>query len=426
MSGLLRHSGAAFAAALGLPALAAVAALRPAWRHGLTERLGFGEPLGDPVAPGRLWVHAASVGEVAAATRLLDLLAGAGHSLMASVTTPSGRRMLERLRPELCARFAPIDHPWCVEAALGRVQPRALILVETELWPNWIAAARRRGIPIGVVSARVSDRSFPRYQRLAPLLGGTWTRLSAVGARTAEDAQRFVDLGVPRDRVRVTGDLKLDAPGERPPLAADLGTYLQGCATFVGASTHPGEEAALLGAFRAVLAQGLPACLVLAPRHLDRLGEVERTVRRLGFPLSRRGRLEVGRTGRSAAGSVLLLDSFGELAGLLPLARAVFVGGTLAPLGGHNLVEPAWAGRPVFFGPHTENVAEAADLLLASGGAVRVHDPEELGRELIRLLADPEEADRLGRAARAVLGLHRGAARRSADLIEALLVERGP
>jgi len=419
--GLLRHSAATLAAALGLPALGAIAALRPAWRRGLSERLGRG----SATASGGAWVHAASVGEVSAAVRLLDLLVDAGHPVLASVTTPTGRDVLGRLRPQVAARFAPVDHPWCVEAALAQVKPRALVLVESELWPNWIAAAARRGVRVGVVSAHVSDRSFSRYRRLASILGGTWGRLTAVGARSELDAERFVALGVAPERVSITGDLKLDVPGDMPPLAAELTRYLHQCAAMVGASTHAGEEIALLGALRSALDAGLAACLVLAPRHLARLHEVERTVQRFGFPLVRRTNL--ARTPADdlppAAGSVLLIDTLGELPGLLPLARVVFVGGTLAPIGGHNLVEPAWAGRPVLFGTHTGSVKEAAELLLASGGAARIRNPDELGREVTALLADAGEADRRGGEARAALGPHRGAARRCADLVETLLAE---
>lgn len=420
----LRHSAAILTAAVGAPALGAIAALRPAWRRGFAERLGRGAP--SPIRGA--WVHAASVGEVSAAVRLLDLLVEAGHPLLASVTTPTGRQVLERLRPQIAARFAPLDHPWCVEAALNQVTPRALILVESELWPNWIAAAARRRIPVGVVSAHVSDRSFSRYRRLASILGGTWGRLTAVGARSELDAERFVALGVARERVRVTGDLKLDVPGDMPPLAPELSDYLRKCAAIVGASTHAGEEIALLGALRSALETGESACLVLAPRHLARLHEVERTVQRFGFPLVRRSNLP--RTAPedlpAAAGSVLLIDTLGELPGLLPLARAVFVGGTVAPIGGHNLVEPAWAGRPVLFGNHTENVKEAAELLLASGGAERIANPDELSREVTALLADAAEADRRGALAREALGPHRGAARRCADLVETLLAECDP
>ena len=199
---------AAAAAAVGVAALA----LRPSWRAGLGERLG----LRSPAVSGPIWVHGASVGEILAATRLVDALRARGHRVLASTTKSTGRAVLARARPEVPRRLAPIDHPWCVALALDRAAPVALVLVETELWPNWIAAAARRGVPVAVVSARISDRSFARYQQVGALARRTLGRLAAVGARTAEDARRLAALGLAEERLEITGDLKLEPPIGEP------------------------------------------------------------------------------------------------------------------------------------------------------------------------------------------------------------------
>lgn len=409
-----RHSGAAVTAlAVAPPALLALL-LRPRWREGLGLRLGRAPRL----APGAVWVHGASVGEVLAATRLLDALAQRGQPLLASSMTAAGRRVLQRTRPEIPSTLAPLDHPWCVAAALARVAPRALVLVETELWPAWIAGATRRGIPVLTVSARLSARSLARYRRVGRLLAPTWRRLAAVGARTPEDAERFMALGIPAERVRVTGDLKLEPPERVPEVAPDLAALLGEGPAWMAASTHAPEEEVALDALDAVQAAGLATALVLAPRRLERIEEVAALVRARGRRLRRRSRAGGAPL---APGEVLLLDSLGELPGLLPRAAAVFVGGTLAPRGGHNVLEPALAGRPVLFGPHTRNVREAAERLLACGAAERVTDAGALARSLVAWLGDPQEARRRGEAGRSELARHRGATLRTLALLDEVL-----
>ena len=430
-SGLLRHSGAALAALAAVPAIAAWLVLRPAWRHAFAERIGCDGAGGEV----DIWLHTASVGEARAALPLVDALAARGHRCMVSTTTPAGRTTWGQLRPELPLRFAPLDHPWPTGRVLDRLRPRVLTLVESELWPAWIAAAARRGIPVAVVSARMSPRSFTRYRRLGPLTARTFARLGGVGARSGEDAQRFVTLGVAPERLRVTGDLKFAPPSAAPDpssapdtaaaLAPELVAFLGSTRPLVAVSTRPGEEELLLEALRRLLAHRPGARLVLAPRHLDRIASVERLVRRRGFQLKRRSALSVGSPPRFAAGSVLLFDTVGEIAALLPWAGVVFVGGTLVPVGGHNVLEPVWAGRPVLFGRHLERVAHAAALLLEAGAARRVADAAELAAAAEAWLADPTAAAEAVARARRALGAHSGAAERNADLVEALLSGEG-
>jgi 3-deoxy-D-manno-octulosonic-acid transferase len=367
-------------------------------------------------------VHGASVGEIQAATRVLDLLAARGHALAASASTVTGRDLLRRTRPDVPCGLAPLDHPWSVARALRRAPAALLALVETELWPCWISGARARGAACAIVSGRLSDRSFPRYRRAAPLLRPLLRSLDAIGARSAEDAERFVALGAPRERVVVSGDLKLDPPAAAPALPAPLARVLSEVPRIVAGSTHAGEEAAALGALAAARAAGLRAALVLAPRHPERFEEVAVGVAARGAALRRRSRLEPRPL---ADGDVLLLDAIGELPALYAGAAVAFVGGSLTPRGGHNLVEPAVAGVAPVFGPHTANVREVAELLLRAGAAERVAGPEALATAVAAALRDPAAARARGARAAAALAPHRGAAERSVALLERVLAARG-
>ena len=417
----LRQLGAGLLAVAATPIAAAALAVRPPWRAGLGERLG----LRSPTVEGPVWVHGASVGEILAAIRLIDALSERGHAVLASTMKPSGRAVLARMRPQIPRRLAPIDHPWCVALAMDQAAPSALILVETELWPGWIAAAARRGVPVAVVSARISDRSFGRYQRVGPLARRTLARLSAVGARTAEDARRFAALGVPADRLEITGDLKLEPPLGPPLLDPALERVLGDLTFWVAASTHAGEEEAVLHALSAAEAAGAVTALVLAPRYpFDRAAEVKRVVAAHGRRL--RLRSQIAGAEPLAPGEVLLLDTLGELPAVISRARLAFVGGSLVPVGGHNVVEPALVSRPVLFGPHTHQVRDPAALLLASGGARRVSDATELAAAVIEWLRHPAAAKDAGEAARCAIESHRGATSRCLTLVERLLADRHP
>jgi len=413
----LRHGASALLAVAAAPVVGTGLVLRPGWRVGIGERLGLSTPRGD----GSVWVHGASVGEILSATGLLDALLERGRPVIASTTTASGRSVLARARPGIPLTLAPLDHPWCVELALRRVAPSALVLIETELWPGWIAASERHRIPVAVVSGRISDRSFARYRRLGPLVRGTFARIAAVGARTEVDAERFRTLGLPAERVHVTGDLKLEPSAAPSTLAPDLAPLLAG-PFWVAASTHAGEERAALDALEAADAAGLATPLVLAPRRLERIEEVSRLVLRRGRRLRRRTRPGAPRT--LAPGEVLLLDSLGELPAVIGQARFAFVGGSLVPVGGHNVLEPARAGRAALFGPHTDNVRDAAERLLTCGGARRVGDASELAGAVVEWLAEPDLARAAGETARAELEKNRGATVRSLLLVEGLLSAR--
>jgi 3-deoxy-D-manno-octulosonic-acid transferase len=411
------HSVAALAAAAGVPLAAGALALRPAWRVGIRERVGRVPRL----PPGAVWVHAASVGEILAASHLIDRLREGGRPVFASALTVNGREVMRRTRPEVPCTLAPLDHPWCVESALARVRPAALVLVETELWPCWIAGARRRRIPVVLVSGRLSDRSFPRYRRLGWLVARTLRRLEAIGARTPADADRFRALGADPQRISVTGDLKLDLARGPGPLADDLDAVLGQVPLFVAGSTHPGEETAALQALREVERAGLRVALVLAPRRPERAGEVERIARGGGRTVRRRTALG---SRPLRAGEILLLDTVGELAPLYTRAAVAFVGGSLIPLGGQNVLEPILAGCPVLFGPYTANVRHAVEMIEGCLAGRRVEDAAGLGRAATDLLRDPSAARALADEGRRLLRDHGGSAERAAALVESVLSPR--
>lgn len=418
----LRTSGAALLACAAAPIAGALCVAKPALREGLRERLGLEADAG-PVSPsGSIWLHAASVGESLAALRLVDELVRRGHAVSMSTTTTTGRDLLRRTRPDLAVRLAPLDHPFAVSAALTRVAPRALVLVETELWPSWIAGARRRGIPVAIVSGRISDRSFPRYRALRRLLRPTLARLALVGARAEEDAQRFVALGVDASRVRVTGDLKLEAPASPRALGDALSRVLGDIPILVAGSTHPGEEEAALIALAQAEAAGFDCALVLAPRHPGRSADVAALVRAAGRRVVLHSALPAAALSR---GDVLVLDSIGELGTVYGAATLAFVGGTLVPVGGHNLLEPAQAGRPVVFGPQIANVRDAAERVLRADAGAVVEDGAALGAAFVTALRDPGSARARGEAGRSALAIHHGSAERSAALVESMLSAHG-
>ena len=420
----LRHAVAA-GTAIGLSPLLAVALLvRPSLRVGLAERLGRGEASGEPADPAEraVWVHAASVGEAKAAGRLVESLERSALAVRTSTSTLSGRDVFRRERPHTPTGLLPFDHPWCVEAALRRARPRLSVLIETELWPAWIAGCARHGVPVVVASGRLSDRSFPRYRRVRRWLAPTLRRIEAVGARTETDAERFVALGVSESRVAVTGDLKLDPPAGAPSLSIDLIRALADTPVVIGGSTHAGEEAALLDAMDAAEKTGHAFTLVLAPRQVARAGEIVGLCRARGRRVHRRSQLE-GR--HLVPGEVLVLDTLGELAALYATATIAFVGGTLARIGGHNLVEPVHAGCPVLFGPQIQNVRKIVEILELGGAARRVAGPAALADAVIDAFDDPEACRIRGEIGRGALAAHRGSVERTRALIETVLEASG-
>jgi 3-deoxy-D-manno-octulosonic-acid transferase len=319
----------------------------------------------------------------------------------------------------------PYDLPGAVRRFLARVQPRLAVIFETELWPNLYHACGRRRIPLVIASARISERSVSRYQRLGGLFRSTLAQAAVVAAQAPADAERFRALGAAAAGTHVTGNIKFDF--ELPEDIAARGARLRAQYAahrplWVAGSTHGGaEEQALIEAQRQVRTQLPEALLVMAPRHPQRFAEAAQTLAQAGVRFARRSE-------SAAAASdceVLLLDSLGELLEFYAAADVAFVGGSLVPVGGHNLLEPAALGVPILTGPHNFNSAEVARLLLARGAMQVVQDAAQLSARVTQLLRDADERARIGAAARACVESNRGALAKLLELIEPLLPERG-
>jgi len=384
----------------------------------------FGRYGADLPAEPRCWIHAVSVGEAAAAVPLVEAIARRWPELSVLMTTvtPTGARVVaDRLRGTVAHRYFPLDLPGPVRRALDAVRPRFFIGMETELWPNFLRALARRGVPAMIANGRISDRSFRRYHRVRFLTARMLRDIAVFAMQSQEDARRIIALGAPPGRVVVTGNLKTDlTPAEAGGEA--VWQQLLGLATnepvWIAGSTHRGEETVVLDAYTRLRRRYPDLVLLLAPRHPERVPEVERlaadrqlaTVRRSELPASREG------------APVIVLDTVGELAKIYSVASVVFVGGSLVPTGGHNMLEPALLRKPVLYGPHTTNFRESAELLLAAGGAVLVDEPERLEPRVAELLADPARRSRMGEAGlHAVIG-RQGALKQTMELVERHLV----
>lgn len=385
---------------------------------GLRERFTWYAPeLAAAFAGSRpIWLHADSVGEVRSAAPLVRRMKSQwpDRKLLVSTVTVTGNRTARDVLPDVDGvTYLPLDLPWLVSRSLRRLRPDLIVLLETELWPNFIRAAHRLRIPVVVLSGRLSPRCARRCERFRALFGPVLDRVSGFGMQDRENARRVLGLGVDPDRVAVTGSLKQAETRTGPP--PDLfGPRGRRGPVVAAGSVHRGEEEALLDVLPE-LRRRFPALLmVLAPRHPQRFGEVERLLRRRNLRYSKRSRTD-GAPPEDR--SVLLLDTLGELPQIYGCADVAFVGGSLVPVGGHNLMEPARWGKPVLFGPHRSNVSEAARELLEQGGGVEVHDRNDLLREILDLLSDRTRASAMGRRARQVADADRDVVSRSMRLV---------
>jgi 3-deoxy-D-manno-octulosonic-acid transferase len=389
--------------------------------------------------PGRLWVHAVSVGEVGVAATLARALP-AGLPLVVTTVTPTGQeRALAVFTPPAAHRtdvtYLPFELGFAIRRFFARFEPRALVLVEGDLWPLVLREARRRRLPILVVNGRVSDRSFRRMRRLqrffGPLLSPLFGSVDRFGVQTAEDRDKLLRLGVPAERVTVTGNLKYESPEptRKPGLEADLSRLAAGRPLLLAGSTMAGEEEKVLDAF-VKLGGGARALLLLAPRHPERWDEVDRLLAARGLPRLRRSQLAASSPGgtlpaRDTGPAVILLDSLGELAGLYSQAAAAFVGGTLVPTGGHNPLEPARFGVPTAVGPAMHNFRDMAERFDAAGAWRRVADAAGLADAWSTWLADPASAQAVGARARQLVEDNRGSLAATLALLRPMLEEIG-
>jgi 3-deoxy-D-manno-octulosonic-acid transferase len=395
------------------------------YREGLAQRLGrvrIGLDSTKPV----IWLHAVSVGEVLAVSRLVSDLDRAfpGHQVVVSTTTRTGQSLARGRFGANRVFYCPLDLPWAVSAYLNALQPKILILAETEFWPNLLSGCFRRNIPVAVVNARISDRSWPRYLKLRRLWQPFLSRLSAVLAQSETDAERLKAIGCRSEAVSVAGNLKFDVrAAEEAEATRMLRTQAENLRFIVAGSTLEGEEAALLKAWPQVLDFDPNLVLVIAVRHPERFAAVAALLDNPGISWVKRSdwrAMAIEDLQLLSAGQIVLLDSIGELASVYSLASVAFVGGSLIPAGGHNPLEPAQFKVPIVMGPHYANFRAIAEDLLAHR-ALRIATNEELAPALIDLLANPTEAAAMGTRARQVFEQQSGATARCIDALRALL-----
>jgi 3-deoxy-D-manno-octulosonic-acid transferase len=420
---LIYDIGWHLALALALPYFLLRAWREPGVLDGWRERLGRLPAGANPLRLAGVWVQAVSVGEVLLAGTLLAALRERRPDLRCTLTTTtrSGRLLAQsRLAGRVDAvAYFPLDLRPAVARTLDRLQPALFVALETEIWPNLLRLLARRGVPAIIVNGRISDVAFPRYRRARFFFRRVLRDVELALMQTEEDAARLVALGLDPARVRVTGNLKFDvrAPEPAGPLEAALGIGPEEM-VFIAGSTMEEEEETVLGAFEAAASDRARALLILAPRHPERFEEVASLLRRRGIAFVRRSALP----GTAVPGRrVLLLDSLGELSRLYARGRVIFIGGSLVPRGGHNVLEPALHGRPVIFGPHMENFQEAAERLVAGGGGLQVMDAPSLAAAFRRVASDDPFFRRAGEAARAVVDANRGALERTLGHLEPYL-----
>jgi 3-deoxy-D-manno-octulosonic-acid transferase len=391
------------------------------YREGLGERLGKVRAHLQGQAPA-IWVHAVSVGEVLAVSELVGDLRRSfpRYRVMISTTTATGQKLAKKHFEDESVFYFPLDLGFAIRPYLAALKPALVVIAETEFWPNFLRLAHKSGARIAVVNARISDRSWPGYRRVRRILTRVLHDVDLFLAQTEEDARRLRDIGAPAERVQVSGNLKFDvAAPAAPAIVASLRSAFHQAGAgpvVVCGSTVEQEEGLLLRAFENVLASHPRAVMILAPRRPERFEEVAQLLKHLGIRFWRRSLW----SGDPIAGGVFLGDSIGELASLYELADVAFVGGSLVPRGGHNIIEPAQHGVPIMVGNHTENFRDIVGLF-QSQDAVRVAGPAEFPLVLMHLLSHDAERAELGRRGAETLRSQMGATRRTVQALEKLL-----
>jgi len=411
------------------------------YKKGLRQRLGFIPPLctGAGFIPqvknkDIIWVHAVSVGEVIAASSIIDAIRKkfSNYNFLISTVTDTGQDMARKTvsDPKEIIYF-PLDFKWIINKVLNAVKPKLFIMVETELWPNFIRETKKREIPLAVVNGRISPGSFKGYRVIKPFLKRVLSNINLFCMQSELDKERIISLGAPEEKVHTTGNVKFDGLNteiaDREKLTEELKISLKDLVLVAG-STHPKEEEIILDIYQKAKEKFPSLRLILAPRHPERIPEVESLCKNRNLSYIRRSQLSsisakltADRQDQGSRIKVILLDTIGELAKVYSLSTVVFVGGSLVPIGGHNILEPAALGKVPLFGPYMHNFIESVRLLLEGGGGIQVRDKENLLKDILDLLRNPERREKIGNRAQKVIKKHQGASERTVELIGKLL-----
>jgi 3-deoxy-D-manno-octulosonic-acid transferase len=390
---------------VALPVLPFLSLAGPRFRAGLGQRLGFyPEDVVTIGATRPIWIHAASVGEVRSIIPLaLELRRRcSGKAIIITTFTSTGNRVARDFGVADRVLFLPLDIFWVVRRAMNRINPSVLMIVETEIWPNLLREAYRRGVPTVLLSGRLSQRALSQYAISRSFFRRVLGNFTAIGMQSIEDAERILALGADAARVSVVGSLKYAAEQSGP-----RGKHLQRASSdaarrwIVAGSTHAGEEEVLLEAYSSLRRQYPQLALILAPRHPERFGEVEDLLKRFSFSYTKRSQMDGS---ESFENDVILLDTVGELADFFAVGEIAFVGGSMIDAGGHNILEPARWCKPILFGPHMKNFRAIAEEFKESGAAIEVYNAETLSQAITDLLRDPERRRQMGENAATLAG----------------------
>ncbi|MFH0995022.1 MAG: 3-deoxy-D-manno-octulosonic acid transferase [Pseudomonadota bacterium] len=402
------------------------------YRSSISQRIGIYPPLNLPVthAP-RIWFHAVSMGEVTAAVPIIEALRALAPrcSIILSTTTEHGQELAKtRLPSDVVCIYAPIDFILSVTSALRQMKPDLLVCLETELWPNWLMIAHRMGIKTAIVNGRISGRAIKRYRMIRPLMKEVLCSMNVFSMIQEIDARRIREIGAPPEKIRVNGNAKYDlllrqsdSRVQPDPIRhwQRIFGVKENEPVFLAGSTRHSEEETILDAYQKVIRKAPNTLLILAPRHLERTRHIEKIIKARGLNCQLRSDLE--NNGRNRTAPVIILDTMGELQATYSIATVVFCGGSLTPLGGQNILEPAVWAKPVLYGPYMEDFLDARSLLECTGGGIEVKDGNDLAEKVLFFITRPDQAKKTGNSARRAVEMNQGAARKHAEVIYSLL-----
>lgn len=396
----------------------------PAYAERWSERFGYAPQL--PPLNNSLWIHAVSLGEVLAATPLIKALQKQypDKPLVVTTLTPTGSKQVSTAFKETVHHvYAPYDLPAAIRRLLAKIKPELLIIIETEIWPNIIHECAQQQIPVMIANGRLSAQSARGYQRFASLTAATLQKITRLAVQTQAEAERFIQLGMPKNHISVTGNIKFDIEPPKHLAEQAAGLRQQWGANrpvWIAASTHNGEDEEVLAAFQIARQQFPTLLLILVPRHPERFDQVATLCQQQGFTITRRSQ----HTAATTATDIFLGDTLGELFLFYQAADIAFVGGSLIPVGGHNLLEPAAVGLPSLTGPHMFNFLEINRMLQQAGAAFTINNAAEMAAQLVNLLADPEACRLAGQQGQKVIAANRGSLQKHLEQIADILARK--